>query len=339
MKESKERKQLVSNPEELHKDEAMKKRAQREIKLESNPEELHKFEAMKRRTQRKIQLENNPEELHRVEAMSRRTQREIQLERNPEELHKVEAMKRRTQREIELESNPEELHEIEAKSKRNQRNHNKTKINQIDRLRNFKRSVLFGPIFVCSSCHVKHFESNVTIVDEDFEAKLFEKYQDCYSECVRDFVEVKVNEDTNYYFCKTCVTYMKSKRIPPMSVCNGLDIIHQDDPDLQLSELENNLIALRIMFQKIYYLPKSRWTGLKDRVINIPIEKESLMNTIETLPRLPAESGLVEVKLKRKIEYKQSHKREYVDPNKIFKALEYLRESGHPGYKDFNTKE
>ena len=67
------------------------------------------------------------------------------------------------------------------------------------------------------------------------------------------------------------------------------------------------------MFQKIYYLPKSRWTGLKDRVINIPIEKESLMNTIEKLPRLTAESGLVEVKLKRKIEYKQSHKREYVE--------------------------
>ena len=124
---------------------------------------------------------------------------------------------------------------------------------------------------------------------------------------------------------------MKTKRIPPMLVCNGLEIICQDDPDLQLSELENNLIALRIMFQKIYYLPKSRWTGLKDRVINIQIEKESLMNTIEKLPRLPAESGLVEVKLKRRIEYKQSHKREYVDPNKIFKALEYLRSNGHPG--------
>ena len=63
---------------------------------------------------------------------------------------------------------------------------------------------------------------------------------------------------------------MNSGRVPPMSVCNGLDIIHSDNPDLQLSELENNLIALRIMFQKIYYLPKSRWTGLKDRVINIP---------------------------------------------------------------------
>ena len=124
-----------------------------------------------------------------------------------------------------------------------------------------------------------------------------------------------------------------------MSVCNRLDIINSSDPELKLSELENNLIALRIMFQKIYYLPKSRWTGLKDRVINIPVDKENVMNTIEQLPRLPAESGLVEVNLKRKIEYKNNHKQEFVDPNKIFKALKYLRSSGHPGYKDFDTRE
>ena len=132
---------------------------------------------------------------------------------------------------------------------------------------------------------------------------------------------------------------MKSKKIPPMSVCNGLDVVPIDDPDLQLSELENNLIALRIMFQKICYLPKSRWTALKDRVINIPIEKETIINTITKLPRLPTESGLVEIKLKRKMTYKNNHKREFVDPNKIFKALEFLKTSGHPGYQDFDTRE
>ena len=84
---------------------------------------------------------------------------------------------------------------------------------------------------------------------------------------------------------------MKSGRVPPMSVCNRLDIVPLEDPQLELSELENNLIALRIMFQKIYYLPKSRWTGLKDRVINIPVDKENVMNTIKQLPRLPTESG------------------------------------------------
>ena len=148
-----------------------------------------------------------------------------------------------------------------------------------------------------------------------------------------------INEKINYYLCKTCIGYMRSSRIPPMSVCNGLDVVPVVDPDLKLSELENNLIALRIMFQKIYYLPKSRWTALKDRVINIPVEKENVINTIKKLPRLPQESGLVEVKLKRKLGYKNNHKREFVDPNKIFKALKYLNASGHPGYSNFDSKE
>ena len=63
---------------------------------------------------------------------------------------------------------------------------------------------------------------------------------------------VKINEESNNYFCKTCIVYMKSGRVPPISVCNALDITSSDDPEIQLSELENNLIALRIIFQKIY---------------------------------------------------------------------------------------
>ena len=78
---------------------------------------------------------------------------------------------------------------------------------------------------------------------------------------------------------------------------------------------------------------------MKDRVINIPVEKENIINTIEKLPRLPIESGLVEVKLKRKLEYTNNHKREFVDPKKIFKALEHLKNSGHPGYTEFDTIE
>ena len=196
---------------------------------------------------------------------------------------------------------------------------------------------MFGPIFTCSCCHVNHFESNnVTVIDEDLRTKILTKYPECLEDCVQEFVKVMINENTNYYLC---IRYMKSKKMPPMSVCNGLDVVAIDDPDFQLSELANNLFALRIMFQKIYYLPKSRWTALKDRVINIPIEKENIINTITQLPRLPTESGLVEIKLKRKMAYKNNHKREFVDPNKIFKALEFLKACGHPGYKDFNSRE
>ena len=42
-------------------------------------------------------------------------------------------------------------------------------------------------IFVCSCCHVKHFESNVALLDNNLEGKLLEKFPDCYAECVKQY--------------------------------------------------------------------------------------------------------------------------------------------------------
>ena len=54
------------------------------------------------------------------------------------------------------------------------------------------------------------------------------------------------------------------------------------------------------------------------------------------MPRTPSEAGLLEVKLKRKIEYKNVHQQAYIDPEKIYNALNFLKESGHPHYQFFD---
>ena len=70
-----------------------------------------------------------------------------------------------------------------------------------------------------------------------------------------------------------------------------------------------------------------------------------MLNTVENLPRTPAEAGLIPiipVNLKRKLEYKTTHLTQMIDTSKIFKYLDYIRKSGHPGYKfydDWNTYE
>ena len=104
--------------------------------------------------------------------------------------------------------------------------------------------------------------------------------------------------------------------MPPMSVMNGLQIPDHDE-ELELTELEGNLIAKNIVFMKIFHLPKSRWTGLKDRIVNVPIKDDTIMNTVTKLPRTPAEAGLIEVNLKRKLEYKNSHVKQLIDPKKL----------------------
>ena len=93
---------------------------------------------------------------------------------------------------------------------------------------------------------------------------------------------------------------MKHKKLPPLSSKNKLALEKQDE-NLTLTELEGALIAKNIIFQKIRQLPKSRWTVLTDRIINVPIENKDVLNTIELLPRNPKEAGLIGVSLKRKL--------------------------------------
>ena len=124
-----------------------------------------------------------------------------------------------------------------------------------------------------------------------------------------------------------------------MSAKNGLKMNAQD-PELELTELEGNLIAKRIVFMKIFQLPKSRWTALKDKVINVPVNEDDIINTITRLPRTPNEAGLIEVDLKRKVEYKNSHIKQLINPEKCFKMLELLKRSRNPHYQfydDYNT--
>ena len=121
-----------------------------------------------------------------------------------------------------------------------------------------------------------------------------------------------------------------------MPVANGMELV-KVDPDLQLIELENNLIAKRILFQKIYKLPQSTIAACKDKLVNIPIYDNDILNTIAQLPRTPKEAGLLEVKLKRKLQYDNCHKKQYVDKDKLFQALEFLRRKKHPGYEFYDS--
>ena len=83
-------------------------------------------------------------------------------------------------------------------------------------------------------------------------------------------------------------------------------------------------------------------SACKDQLINVPVSSEDVMNTLEHLPRCPNQAGLLEVKLKRKLEYKNTHKRQLVNPEKIIRMLNLLKKSGNPYYPvhdDFSTFE
>ena len=78
-------------------------------------------------------------------------------------------------------------------------------------------------------------------------------------------------------------------------------------------------------FQYIFFLRKSRLAATKKQMISVPVPYQSVLSTINQIPRLPKEAGLIPVTLKRKKEYKSNHKKELIDPAKIFKVLDILK--------------
>ena len=140
--------------------------------------------------------------------------------------------------------------------------------------------------------------------------------------------------DSSDYICHSCNRYLKKGRMAPMSNQNNLQLVKIDNhPELQLSELENQLLARNLIFQKIKLLPKSRWNALIDKTVNVPIFESDVLQTVSRLPRTPAEGNLVPVQLKRRLKYPGIHHQEHVDVEKMLKALRTFKAWENRFYK------
>jgi hypothetical protein len=194
------------------------------------------------------------------------------------------------------------------------------------RRRRFQLAVLRGPNYVCSCCHQMLYRNSATEVTDQFREKVKNVKEHVYP-WFQQF-EQKLSDGK---YCSTCKSSIIAGRMPAMAVANGLDLREMPE-ECKLTELENNLIAQNINFQKIVLLQKSRWAAGKGRMVSVPVGPQDIMNAVKTLPRLPCEAGLIPIKLKRKKEYKGHEKSELIRPEKLFQALRYLREKGHPYY-------
>ena len=133
-----------------------------------------------------------------------------------------------------------------------------------------------------------------------------------------------LTEEGKSNICDNCLVTLRRSRLPALGIYNGL-LTEEQPNELQLTEIEENLIALEIIYIKIFRLPTSRMPGVRSRTVNIPLTTEDVTKKLSSLPRQADDSGLINVNVKRKLEHSSSVYEGVVRTKKIFEALEKLK--------------
>ena len=246
---------------------------------------------------------------------------------------------------------------------RNMKRNSRRNETENQRLKVFLQATMHNSVFICTCCHIRCFQSNVLQFTDSVKENISSKYPNILKMCLNIKCPILSNFQTQYpqekwpddyrddeksmrkeFICKTCLKYLRNNKMPPSCQKNSLEIHETYEElkadDLILTDLEGALIARSILFMKIFQLPTSRWTGMIDKAVNVPIPESSVLNTLEKLPRTPIDAGLISVNLKRKEEYKNTHIYQLINPQRIFKMLDKLKEKKNPHYKfyeDYST--
>ena len=176
----------------------------------------------------------------------------------------------------------------------------------------FCQKIKEGPYYVCTVCNRMLYRKSVLIFNK-------QKYVNCN---IQNIFTEKLSFDNKEYICKTCHSKVIKGKVPCQAVYNDMFV---DDIPTELStleKLEQILIAQRIVFEKIVVMPKGQQRKIKGAICNVPVECDK---TCETLPRAPESSGIILLKLKRKLQFRGHVYYQAVRPNIVVNALNWLK--------------
>ena len=140
--------------------------------------------------------------------------------------------------------------------------------------------------------------------------------------------------DSKEYICKTCHAKLLKGRQPCQAVVNNLFIDETPTELAALEKLEQILIAQRIVFEKIVVMPKGQQRKIKGAICNVPVE---CSQTCNVLPRPPDRSGIILLKLKRKLQFRGHVYFQAVRPQFVISALNWLI-ANNPLYRNIQIQ-
>ncbi|XP_062571478.1 uncharacterized protein LOC134233522 [Saccostrea cucullata] len=191
----------------------------------------------------------------------------------------------------------------------------------------FRESVRNGPEYTCCCCHRLLFEHQVqgcTLemykgrhqAHEIAKACIQEKYcHECTLSCPMHCPQ------SSLWICFTCHRKILSGNVPAEAAVNKMSLEEIPNDLANLNSLEQHLIALHIPFMKVMALPQGGQRNVHGPVVCVP----SNIKKATSLPRSHDDNLLLRVKLKRKLAYKGYFEYQFVNPNHIKMALDYLK--------------
>ena len=195
----------------------------------------------------------------------------------------------------------------------------------------FHSDIENGPDFVCTCCHRLMYRKSVVPCN-------LTKYSKCSNDllnCVFSAELRHVCDTGNEWVCKTCDRALKRGVMPLQAKANGLHLSEIPPELYDLNALELRLIYLRVPFMKMVALPSGKQRSIHGPAVNVPSKVDTIC---DMLPRLPSQSELVPLKLKRKLAYKGHYMYDYVTPQKLLQALRFFK-ANNPLYVDVDINE
>ena len=178
-------------------------------------------------------------------------------------------------------------------------------------IQQFNRDIREGPYYICVVCNRLLYRKTV-----------LEFKRDNYNSSSCLFTSV-TSFNGKMYICNTChITIKKKNKTPCQAVYNNLAV---DDvpPELaSLDKLEQILVSQRIVFQKIVVMPKGQQRKIRGAICNVPVSCEE---TCHVLPRPPDSSGIIMLKLKRRLQFRGHVYFQAVRPEVVLHALQWLQ--------------
>ena len=318
--------QRQNRKEEKAKQRAKERQQNEEEYLQKRRNEIAEYREQKRQENEEEYLQKRSKEIAGYRGQKRQENEDEYIQKLRDEKADYRGQKRKENEEEYLQKRSKEIAGYREK-KREIRSKTRE-----SRQEQFRESIRDGRIYECLCCHRLWFKNSVKPFTWEIEAAINKKHEDIVGKSIKREGVRKTNGQ--YHICTSCKLYISKGKMPPMSNQNNLQLLEICDyEELKLTELENSMIALNIIFQKIFKLPKSRWPAMKDKTVNIPIFEKDILSTIESLPRTPTSAGIVPINLKRKLTYKNTHLTQFICVPKILKALETLKKMGNPYYQ------